>query len=199
MSASKDYRRAVEEGARHHANSKTYSGSFLRPHKPYLSALIADLGVASAIDYGCGKGRQYEWVDPADGKTLEQIWGFDVFKYDPCYEPFSAEPQGPADLVICTHTLSLIPEADLQWVVERLFSLATKAVFIAEKIGGRKKSEVADPHNRAIAWPVARWLEFIAPIADARPDIHAVFSSREKINGASIMTRHVRKGEQWQS
>src|SRR6478736_7415044 len=98
--ASKEYRQALAAATKHHANSKTYSGRFLRPHKPWLTDLIQRLDIKSALDYGCGKGEQYRWVDPADGQTLEQTWGFEVEKFDPAWPPYSAEPRGRYDLVM---------------------------------------------------------------------------------------------------
>jgi hypothetical protein len=116
---------AVAEGARHHSGSKTYSGSLMRPHVPFLSSMISRLGVTSAVDVGCGKGVQYRWQDPFHSyQTVEERWGFEVRKYDPCYQPFAAEPTGRYDLVICTHTLALVPLEDHRWFVERLYRLA---------------------------------------------------------------------------
>lgn len=188
---SSDYDRAVAEGARHHKKSKTYSGSLLRPHKPYLSAMIERLECKDALDYGCGKGVQYEWIDPADGKTLEQAWGVPVAKFDPCWPPFAAEPEGTFDLVICTHTLALIPFTDLNAVTTRLFNLANKGVFIAEKIGDRKKREVADPQNRAIGWQAPNWISWVAGIAAGFPAIETVLSLRTTEPRGKITTRHV--------
>jgi hypothetical protein len=191
------YFSGIREGEAHHAASKTYSGSLLRPHKPFIGGMIRRLGVRSALDYGCGKGLQYEWIDPADGKTLEQAWGVSVEKYDPCWPPFAREPAGQFDLVLCTHTLSLLPLQDLDLVIRRLFTLATKAVFIAEKIGIRKKAEVADPDERAIGWSGPQWLDRIAPIADEYGQIEATVSTRERIDGAAIMSRYRRASRSW--
>jgi len=197
---SEAHKRAVAEGARHHESSKTYSGSFMRPHVPYMSEMISRLGVRSALDYGCGKGVQYQWRDPYHANmTVEERWGFEVRKFDPCYQPFADEPRGRFDLVICTHTLALIPLHDLDWVLGRLFGFAAKAVFIAEKIGERKKREVRDPIDRAIGWTVREWLDRIAPFADQRPDLETVFSSRERIGEATITTRHRRSRGRWES
>lgn len=193
MSApSEDYFRAIAEGAEHHAGSKTYSGSLLRPHKPFLSDMIARLGCTSAVDVGCGKGTQYQWIDPADGKTLEQAWGFDVQKFDPCWPPFAAEPIGQFDLAICTHTMSLIPQADLEWFTRKLFRYATKGVFVAEKIGDRKKADVTDPEQRAINWTRAQWVSWIALMADEFSDLpEVVLSTRERLDRGNITTRHI--------
>lgn len=157
------YRRALAEAQRHHAASKTYSGRFLRPHKPWLSDLIARLGIESALDYGCGKGEQYAWVDPEDGKTLEQAWGFEVTKHDPAWAPFAEIPQGQFDLVICTHVLGGIPLIDHPWVLARLFGFARKAVFIAEKIGPIKKAVHGDRAGMANGWTGIEWCDTIAP------------------------------------
>jgi anti-sigma-K factor RskA len=72
-------------------------------------------------------------------------------------------------------------------------------VFIAEKIGERKKGEVADPLERAIGWTVAQWLDRLAPFADLYPAIETVFSSRERIGTATITTRHTRRDGCWHS
>lgn len=194
---SKAYHDAVAEGARHHASSKTYSGSLLRPHKPFLSDMVKRLKVKSAMDYGAGKGTQYKWVDPADGKTLEQAWGFEVAKFDPCYPPYADEPEGPFDLVICTHTLALIPLADHSWVLDRIYGAAKKGVFIAEKIGERKKTEVADPRSRAIGWTSEQWLNWLAPFAAAHVDKETILSLRVRDRRGAIMTRYKWDKDGW--
>lgn len=189
---------AVAEGAVHHRESKTYSGSLMRPHVPYLSEMISRLGIRSALDYGCGKGEQYRWRDPYHAnQTVEERWGFEVRKYDPCWPPYADEPDGRFDLVICTHTLALVPLSDLDWVIGRLFGFADKAVFIAEKIGERKKHEARVAGERAIGWTVQQWLDRIAPFADQRPQIETVLSSRERIGDATITTRHRRYAGNW--
>lgn len=197
---SRQYDAAVAEGRAHHGESKTYSGSLMRVHVPFLTDLIERLGVRSALDYGCGKGVQYRWQIPEQGgRTIEQLWGFEVRKYDPCWPPYAHEPprHGQFDLVICTHTLALIPLADLNWVLDRLYGFAGKAVFIAEKIGERKKREVAQAAERPIGWTVGQWLDRIAPWADQWPLIESVFSSRERIGDATITTRWTRRQGSW--
>lgn len=193
MTRSREYDRAVAEAQAHHADSKTYSGRLLRPHKAYLTALIERLGIQSALDYGCGKGEQYRWIDHVDGKRLEELWGFEVAKFDPAFPPYAAEPEGKYDLVICSHTLSIIPQADLDWVTRRLFEHAGRAVFIAEKIGGRKK-RVDNPDGRAIGWESARWLNHVGSIAQEFPEILAVLSVREDLPRGRVTTRHSWQG-----
>lgn len=160
---SQEYEAALTAAKRHHAESKTYSGRFLRPQKPFLTDLIARLGITSALDYGCGKGEQYSWIDPTDGKTIEEAWGFEVAKYDPAWPPFSAEPEGQFDLVICTHVLGSIPLIDHAWAISRIFGMARKAVFFAEKIGTTKKNVFGEFGGMVRDWTAIEWIDAIAP------------------------------------
>ncbi len=193
MQGSSLYRRALRDATAHHARSKTYSGKLLRPHKPYISAMIDDLGIVSAIDIGCGKCEQYRWIDPADGKTMEQAWGFEVAKYDPACPPYDVEPQGQFDLVICTHTLGSIPLDDLDWFVDNLFARATKAVFIAEKIGDIKKSVHGERDGFINGWNNDDWVALIESRKYARPvgDVQVHLSTVELIHGEKITQRTV--------
>ena len=175
------YKTALAEATRHHANSKTYSGRFLRPHKPFLTELIGRLGVRSILDYGCGKGEQYRWVDPADGLTLEQAWNCEVAKYDPAYPPFAAEPQGQFDLVICTYVLGGIPITDHPWVLERLHGYATKVVFIAERLGPIKKKVHGRRDGFLNASHATEWLDLIAPRTRDGVETHLAIRYASKI------------------
>ena len=161
------YAQGLAEATAHHARSKTYSGKFLRPHKPFLLSLIAEHGITSALDYGCGKGAQYDWIDPDDGQTLERAFGFEVTKFDPAFPPFAAEPEGVFDLVLCTHTLGSIPIADQDWVFDRLFGFATKVVYVAEKLGPGKKQVFSDPAAFPQDWTRDQWLAALSPHARA--------------------------------
>jgi SAM-dependent methyltransferase len=156
-----EYKRALQQATAHHARSKTYSGKLMRPLSGVLTDLIERHGVTSILDYGCGKGEQYDWVDPETGQTLEQRWGIDVFKFDPAYPPFAAKPEGQFDLVICTNTLGSIPESDLRsWVIPRLYGHAGKVLFIAERIGQIKKTV----HGKGrVAKTSLQWIDLIAP------------------------------------
>jgi hypothetical protein len=191
------YDRALAESTKHHASSNTFSGKFLRPHKPFLMSLIDRLEIKSALDYGCGKGAQYTWVDQEDGKTLEQAFGFEVSKYDPAWPPYAAEPVGPFDLVICTHVLGSIPTVDLDWVLARLYSLATKAVYISEKIGPVKKKVFSKPEEHPIGWTPKQWLVRIVQFASSHSvETHVSFRTRDEENGVQI-ARHVRGWGCW--
>lgn len=143
---SQSYKEALADCTKHHATSATFSGKFIRPHAPFIKEIVDRLGCRSILDYGCGKGEQYRWRNADEtgsipvGMTLEEYWGVPVTKYDPAWPPYAAEPVGTFDMVICSSVLRWIPGPDIPAVVDRLYSLARKAIYVAEKLGPVKKS-----------------------------------------------------------
>lgn len=172
------YHACLAEARHHHLTTKTYSGKFLRPHAPLVKEIIdawpATFGHAceSILDYGCGKGAQYEWVSHGDdasipkGMTLEQFWGVPVTKHDPAFAPFSADPpMAHYDLVLCTHVLGSIPIADLSWYVGNLLTLARGVLYIAEKVGPVGKQVFSQPEAMP-RWSVGEWRTHLQAIVD---------------------------------
>lgn len=188
-----EYHKALSEATTHHASSKTYSGKFLRPHAPFIKEVIDRLGCVSILDYGCGKGAQYSWVSHGDdasipkGLTIGDYWGVPVTKFDPAYPPYAAEPVGQFDLVICTHTLGAIPRSDLPMVIDRLHSLAGKALYIAEKIGPVKKQVYSQEILRPLGYTRADWVREIRRPAS----IEVTLATRERTVEGAIVTRAV--------
>lgn len=161
MKGSEDYQRALRESTEHHASNKTFSGKFLRPHGPFIKELIQKHDIKSILDYGSGKGEQYKWVNPENGKTLEEDWGVKVTCYDPAWPPFAAEPVGKFDLVLCTHTLGVIPIKDLGWVIAEIYGLAKKVAYFAEKLGPVKKTLISRPDLHPRDWKASDWIEVL--------------------------------------
>jgi hypothetical protein len=190
MRRSQAYDRALDEARKHHASSKTYSGKFLRPHAPAIKAIIDRLHVGSILDYGCGKGAQYLWRSHGDnasipeGMTLEEFWGVQVRKFDPAWPPF-AEPPAPAerfDLVLCTHTLGSIPLLDLLgWVIPGLYRCATKAVYVAEKLGPIGKQVFSEPDAMPRDFTRAHWCSLLAGLDHTGLEVW--LSTHETLNG----------------
>lgn len=171
------YFEALNDAKEYHATTDKFSGKFLRPHARHIKAIIDKYAIASITDYGCGKGLQYTWVvpnakieqwgDDADGpphgKTLEEYWGINVFKFDPAVPRFAAEPTESSDLVIVSHVLGAIPEVDLKTIIRRIFDLADKYVYIVEAIGIPKKQWLKDESLTRI-YDTMDWIELIAPV-----------------------------------
>ena len=172
---------------------KQFTGKFLRPHASFIKEIIDRLQIKSILDFGCGKGQQYEWVIPSIDKTIEQYWGVSVTKYDPAYPPFSKEPEGKFDLVICTQVLGAIPVNDLGHVIEQVYCRANKAVYISERLGEARKV-IGDNSKRPYAWTAKHWMTALS----GEPEIEVTFAIRETIFDQKI-TQHFRciDGKDW--
>lgn len=194
MSGSETYKAALE-GSKAVHKTKAFTGKFLRPHAAFIGEIIQRKGCVSVLDYGCGKGQQYEWVIPSTGQTIEQLWGVSVTKYDPAYPPFSKRPEGKFDLVICTQVLGTIPKPDIAWVVSDVYGFANKAVYISERLGEARKV-VADQSLRPFDWNVFQWCAALSQPGSEQLEI--TFASREIVDGQKI-TQHCRSidGEWW--
>jgi len=113
---------------------KTFSGISLLPVASQIRRVAEATGASRLLDYGCGKGTQYEapFMAP-DGTRYESVlkyWGVDaVHRYDPAYGPFSQLPTGKFDGVICTDVLEHCPEEDVAWIVDELFGFANMFAF----------------------------------------------------------------------
>ena len=187
------YLAALEDSKQIH-KGKTFTGRFLRPHAPFVKEIIDRLGIKTVLDYGCGKGQQYEWVMERHGCTIEEWWGVKVTKYDPAYPPFAAEPEGTFDLVICTQVLGSIPVSDRAWVIDRLYGLSTMAIYVSERLGGARKV-VGDNSQRGADWTEADWVK-----AMTRPEIREVtLATRVRQEDDQKITSHIRSfgGDQW--
>jgi hypothetical protein len=141
------------------------------------------------LDYGCGKGRQ--WVEPYDpakgfynperlpdiepfGQPLAEYLGVEVTKYDPGVEEFSKEPDGKYDLVIATQVIGAIAKADMQWAVDRMFSIANRAVLIGERgDGGDTKKRFFDPvkHLLISGWKYDDYANLLRAAGEKYPKI----------------------------
>lgn len=129
------YKHAVVLTRGHHRSQhKTFSGQFTWKYRHRIKAIIDKYDVKSILDYGCGKGKQYQNVDEDSGQNLEQYWGVSTVKYDPGVGEYEREPVGKFDLVICVQVLGSIPTQDLSWVIDKLYGHANKAVFVAERL-----------------------------------------------------------------
>ncbi|MDH4275967.1 MAG: class I SAM-dependent methyltransferase [Gammaproteobacteria bacterium] len=131
------YRKLHHEGdaAQGLPGAKMFPGTALFPQAPRIAQLIAETHTETLLDYGCGKGLQYEVAyDAPDGKhwtSVQHYWGIQSIRcYDPAYLPHSQKPAGQFDGVISTDVLEHCPEEDLPWILETLFTYARKFVFV---------------------------------------------------------------------
>jgi hypothetical protein len=111
-----------------------FPGFNLRAEATRIKRLITATRATSILDYGSGKGKQYEGpLRLSDGTaydTVQDYWDVDyVHCYDPSYPPFSTLPSGKFDGVVSTDVLEHCPEDDLEWIVDEMFGFATRFVF----------------------------------------------------------------------
>ena len=168
---------------------RTYAGLNCLPQADHIRALVLRTGARTLLDYGSGKGRQYEQreVRGCDGNTypnLQTYWGVDsITCYDPAYEQFSALPQGTFDGVISTDVLEHCPEEDLSWIIDEVFSLARLFVFanVACYSAGKRLATGENAHCtlRSPEW----WTCLVEEVASRHPGVRCRFhfELREKL------------------
>ncbi len=131
------YRRMHREGEKSMGLTpeKTFPGASLLPHVIRIKELIDSSGALTLLDYGCGKGKLYEphgLQIPGVGvfDSVLEYWDIDEVRcYDPCYDRYSALPEGKFDGVISTDVLEHCLEDDIPWIVAEMFSFARLFLF----------------------------------------------------------------------
>ena len=114
---------------------KMFDGATLAPHAYRIKKLIDRYPTESILDYGSGKGRQYQpgTVKLSNGQTYDSLpayWGIRSLRcYDPGYAPFAELPRERFDAVICTDVLEHCPEQDIPWILDEMFGFARTFVF----------------------------------------------------------------------
>lgn len=127
-------------------SDKTFPGTSVFPQAVRIKSLIRRTGASSLLDYGCGKGQQYEARSveiPGEGvfETLQDYWDLDyIYCYDPAYPRFSKAPDFSVDGVICTDVLEHCPTEDLGWIIEELFAHAD--VFVFASVAGHAAKKI---------------------------------------------------------
>jgi hypothetical protein len=133
------YRRMHDEGEQFLglAPEATYPGVSLMPHVRGIKALVKETGAKTILDYGSGKGMQYEpqhfTLDgEGDWDGVLDYWDVDEVRcYDPCYARYSKLPDGKFDGVVSTDVLEHCVPEDVPWIIEEMFSFATRFVYAA--------------------------------------------------------------------
>lgn len=114
---------------------KTFPGQSLLPQGGRIKEMILRHGAKTLLDYGTGKGVQYQPMEiTVEGvgrwSSMKAFWGInELYCYDPAYEPFNKLPDKKFDGVISTDVLEHCPEEDIPWILDEIFSYATRFVF----------------------------------------------------------------------
>ncbi len=118
------------------APEKTFPGDQLPIYVNSIKEMIDATGAKTIIDYGCGKGQQYEYgpIKDTSGKivarNIQGLWNVsNIHRYDPGVPAFDTYPSGTFDGVISTDVLEHIPREDVFWVVDEFVRMADKFIF----------------------------------------------------------------------
>jgi len=155
------------------APEQTFNGISLLPHLARIKTMIARTGALTLLDYGCGKGQQYDPrpIKGDDGSSYDDVIDFwdinSVHCYDPCYRPFSKLPQGRFDGVVCTDVLEHCPEQDVAWIIGELFGYAERFVYANVACYPARK-QLPNGENAHCTIKPLEWWEAIARAAAAR-------------------------------
>jgi hypothetical protein len=173
------YRRMHTEGERFLdiPAQDTFPGLSLPPQAGRVKRLIARTGSQSILDYGAGKGRQYDVRNfkADDGQVYESIqdyWDVDYVQcYDPSYEPFSKLPASRFDGVISTDVLEHCPEDDLEWIVGEIFGFADRFVFANVACYPARKRLPTGENAHCTIRPPDWWETLVRKVAARHPGI----------------------------
>jgi len=116
-----------------------------------LAELIARVGDPALLHYTSG--------DTAPG--------VDVSSHNPLSRTPDAIPS-PADGVICSQLLEYLPDEDVPWLLDEMFSAATAFLFLAIDDQGPVGGEASRRRTRDQAW----WLALIEGAARRHPGVH---------------------------
>jgi len=157
--------------------ASTFEGLSLHKESPYIKRLIERSAALSILDYGSGKGRQYDpkpHVVEGEGTwdSVIDYWGVDeVTCFDPAYEPYSKLPSGTFGGVICTDVLEHCPEEDIAWILREIFSYAERFVFLSIACFPARKCLPNGENAHCTIRPTAWWQGMIERAAAERPGV----------------------------
>ena len=156
---------------------ETYPGVSLLPHVQRIKQLIARTGATTLLDYGCGKGMQYEphrFEVPGEGvfDGVLDYWDVDELRcYDPCVERYSAVPEGQFDGVISTDVFEHCPAEDVPWIVAELFGYARRFVFACIACYAAKSTLPNGENAHTTVRPLEWWQAVFSEHAARHPGV----------------------------
>lgn len=189
------YNQMHVEGARNEnlPPEKTFPGKSLVRQAQRIRGILDILQSETLLDYGAGKGQQYEPMRVNDGKrvydSIPEFWGVPrdrITCYDPGYAPFTTLPSGKFDGVICTDVLEHVPEEDMPWVVREIFGYARDFVYLNVACYPAMKTLPNGENAHCTIQPPVWWQRLFDEVVQETPGLRyfAVVETRE---GAGIV------------
>lgn len=177
----------------------TFSGLSLPIQAPRIRALVEQTGALRLLDYGSGKGQQYQARDlavpgvPGTWPSIQDYWGVEsIACFDPSYAPYSELPRGAFDGVISTDVLEHCPEEDIPWIIDEMFGYARKFVFMNVACYPAKKRLPTGENAHCTIKPRDWWVDIIQRVARKHPGIR--YEAWVQRKEADALTEEVIRG-----
>jgi hypothetical protein len=158
-----------------------FSGHSMPGNAPKIKQHIERTGAKTLLDYGCGKGLQYQVNNiniPGVGvvHSMREYLGNPILTlFDAGYQPYSNIPTGTFDGVICTDVLEHIPEDDIGWVLDELFGYADKFLYANIACYPAKKTMPNGENAHCTVKPPVWWGERIRAASKKKPSLSFSF------------------------
>lgn len=166
---------------------ETFPGMSLPPQAGRIKRLVGLTGAETILDYGSGKGQQYDGPIEVKGEggydSVLDYWDVTVQCFDPSYEPYSKLPQGKFDGVICTDVLEHCPEEDIPWIIEEIFSYAEKFVFANVACYPARKRLPNGENAHCTIQPPQWWQKIIESCSARHPGVCLEFWVQSQVDG----------------
>ncbi len=190
------FSRRVGSEVVHVSPEDAFSGRDLTRYAYSIRGLVRATKSVSLLDYGSGKGKQYSEEfrrgDKLIAASLHDFWKMrEITCYDPAINRTFLSEKHQFDGVIASNVIDYIPEEDLGWVIEVLFSRARKFVFCNVADFPAPFSLPNGENARITRKPRQWWGRLFKEINARHPDIaHCL---------AFVETRHTEDGERKQA
>lgn len=173
-----------------------FDGASLRPHMDDVRRLAAATNARTILDFGSGKGLQYEAerIELGDGRTIGRVadyWNVDeIACYDPGVARFASYPERTFDGLVSTDVLEHVPADDIVWTLREFFRLADRFVF-ANIAGYPARKTLPNGWNAHVTvMPVRWWREQVLEAAEGWRGERYLFTYETRTTG---LRRRMRK------
>lgn len=178
---------------------QTFPGLSLPPQAARIKRLIDATGSRRILDYGSGKGQQYQARNITlpgvlgQWPSIQAYWGVDEIRcYDPAYPPYAELPSDAYDGVISTDVLEHCPEEDIPWILDEIFSYARKFVFANVACYPAKKRLPTGENAHCTIRPYEWWMNLIRNVAKHYPGLSYEFHVQWKDNAGQLIERSIK-------
>lgn len=152
-----------------HRDAATFQGYQTPRYADIIGDLVRITESKDLLDYGCGKGMQYEF------KRIHEGWGVPMpYMYDPYYGPHSKKPECSFDGVICTDVMEHVPTRDVRDVLRDIGDYAEKFIFLSISTKKAKKFLPDGQNAHVTVKPSEWWDRILDDMFQDRPDLHVV-------------------------